>query len=62
MTLTLALLLHNRVNGVDESFNKCTTGGPRIFRCDKTDQELKPENSTNLIEITPIPPRRAPDN
>uniref|UniRef100_A0A673N9W3 SCO cytochrome c oxidase assembly protein 1 n=1 Tax=Sinocyclocheilus rhinocerous TaxID=307959 RepID=A0A673N9W3_9TELE len=31
---------------------------PRMFRRDKTDQEPEPENSTNLIEITPIPPYR----
>ncbi len=29
---------------------------------DKTDQEPEPENSTNLIEIMPIPPHRTPDN
>ncbi len=56
VTLTLAFLLHKRVNAVQESFNKC------IFRRDKTDQEPEPENSTNLIEIMPIPPRRTPDN
>ncbi len=62
VTLTLAFLLHKRVNAVQESFNKCTSGIPRIFRRDKTDQETEPENSTNLLEITPIPPRRTPDN
>ncbi len=62
VTLTLAFLLHKRVNAVQESFNKCTSGVPRIFRRDKTDQEPEPENSTNLLEITPIPPRRTPDN
>ncbi len=62
VTLTLALLLHKRVNAVQESFNKCTSGIPRIFRRDQTDQEPEPENSTNLLEITPIPPRRTPDN
>ncbi len=62
VTLTLAFLLHKRVNAIQESFNKCTSGVPRIFRRDKTDQEPEPENSTNLIEITPIPSRRTPDN
>ncbi len=62
VTLILAFLLHKRVNAVQESFNKCTSGVPRIFRRDKTDQGPKPENSTNLLEITPIPPRRTPDN
>ncbi len=62
VTLTLAFLLHKRVNAVQESFNKCTSGVPHIFRRGKTDQEPEPENSTNLIEITPIPPRRTPDN
>ncbi len=62
VTLTLAFLLHKRVNAVQESFNKCTSGVPRIFRRDKTDQEPEPENSTNLLEITPLPPRRTPDN
>ncbi len=62
VTLTLASLLHKRVNAAQESFNKCTSGVPRIFRRDKTDQEREPENSTNLLEITPIPPRRTPDN
>ncbi len=62
VTLTLAFLLHKRVNAVQESFNKCTSGVPRIFRHDKTDQEPEPENSINLLEITPIPPRRTPDN
>ncbi len=62
VTLTLAFLLHKRVNAVQESFNKCTSGVPRIFQRDKTDQEPEPENSTNLLEITPIPPRRTPDN
>ncbi len=32
VTLTLAFLLHKRVNAVQESFNKCTSGVPRIFR------------------------------
>ncbi len=64
VTLTLAFLLHKRVNCRSRvlSFNKCTSGVPRIFRRDKTDQEPEPENSTNLLEITPIPPRRTPDN
>ncbi len=62
VTLTLASLLHKRVSAVQESFNKCTSGVPRLFRCDKTDQESEPENSTNLIDIMPIPPRRAPNN
>ncbi len=62
VTLTLAFLLHKRMNAVQESFNKCTSGVPHIFRHDKTDQEPEPENSTNLIEIMPIPPRRTPDN
>ncbi len=50
VTLTLAFLLHKRVNAVQESFNKCTSGIPYIFQRDKTDQEPKPENSTTLIE------------
>ncbi len=35
---------------------------PAPFQRDKTDQETKPENSTNLIVITPIPLRRTPTN
>ncbi len=62
VTLTLAFLLHKRVNAVQESFNKCTSGVPRLFRCDRHDQEPEPENSTNLIEIMPIPPRQTPNN
>ncbi len=62
VTLLLAFLLHKWVNAVQESFNKCTSGIPRIFRHDKTDQEPEPENSTNLIESTPIPPLWTPDN
>ncbi len=62
VTLILAVLLHKRVNAVQESFNKCTSGVPHISRRDKTDQEPEPENSINLLEITPIPPRRTPDN
>ncbi len=62
VTLTLAFLLHKRVNAVQESFNSCTSGIPRFFRCDKPDQETEPENSTNLIDIMPIPPRRTPNN
>ncbi len=64
VTLTLAFLLHKRVNAVQESFIKCTSGVPPLFRHDKTDQEPKPETSTNLIEIMPIEiiPRRTPDN
>ncbi len=62
VTLTLAYLLHKRVNAIQESFNGCTSGVPRIFRRHKTDQEPESENSTNLLEIMPIPPRRTPDN
>ncbi len=62
VTLTLAFLLHKRVNAVQESFNKCTSDVPRLFRRDKTGKEPEPENSTNLIETMPIPPRRTPDN
>ncbi len=51
VTLTLTFLLHKRVNAVQESFNKCTSGIPRLLRRDKPDQEPEPENSTNLIEI-----------
>ncbi len=61
VTLTLAFLLHNRVNVIQESFNKCTSGIPRIFQ-HKIDHKPEPENSTNLLEITPIPPCRTPDN
>ncbi len=61
MTLTPAFL-HKRVNAVQESFNRCTSGIPRHFRRDKPDQEPEPENSTNLIEIMPIPPRQTPNN
>ncbi len=59
MTLTLAFLLHKRVNVVQESLNKCTSGVPRLFRRGNLDLEPEPENSTNLTEIMPIPPRRA---
>ncbi len=62
VTLTLAFNLHKRVNAVQESFNRCTSGVPRLFRRDKPDQEPEPKNSTNLIEIMPIPPRQTPDN
>ncbi len=62
VTLTLAFLLHKRVNDVQESINKCTSGVPCLFRRDKTDQEPEPENSTNLIELMPILPHRTPDN
>ncbi len=58
MNLTLAFLLHKRVNVVQESLNKCTSGVPRLFRRGKPE----PENLNNLTEIMPIPPRRAPDN
>ncbi len=62
VTLTLAFLQHKRVNAVQESFKKCTSGVPLLFQRNKTDQEPEPENTTNLIEIMPIPPRRTPDN
>ncbi len=62
VTLTLAFLLHKRVNAVQESLNRCTSGIPRLFQSDKPDQEPEPENLTNLIEIMPIPPRQTPDN
>ncbi len=63
VTLTLAFLLHKRVNAVQEFFFKRGTSGvPRLFRRDKPDQEPEPENLTNLIEIMPIPPRWTPDN
>ncbi len=62
VTLTLAFFLHKQVNAVQESFNKCTSGVPCLFRCDKTDKEPEPENSANLIEIIPLPPCRTPDN
>ncbi len=54
MTLTLAFLLHKRVNVVQESLNKCTSGVPRLFRRGNPDLEPEPENSTNLTEIMPI--------
>ncbi len=41
VTLTLAFLLHKRVNAVQESFNKCKSGVPRLFWHDKPDQEPK---------------------
>ncbi len=62
VTLTLAFLLHKRENAIQESFNKCKSGVPHLFRRDKPDQEPEPEKSTNLIEIMPIPPRRTPNN
>ncbi len=62
VTLTLAFLLHKRVNVVQESLNKCTSGVPRLFRRGNLDQESEPENVTNLIEIMPIPSRQNPDN
>ncbi len=62
LTLTLAFLLHKRVNAVQESFNRCKSGVPRLFRRDKPDQEPEPKNLTNLTEIMYIPPRRTPDN
>ncbi len=55
VTLTLAFLLHKRVN-------KCMSSIPPIFLHDKTDQEPEPENLTNLIESTPILSCRTPDN
>ncbi len=57
VTLTLAFLRHKRVNAVQESLNRCTSGVLCLFRRDKPDQEPEPENLTNLIEIMPIPPR-----
>ncbi len=62
MTLTLAFLLHKRENAVQESFNRCTSGIPCLFRRDKPNQEPEAENSTNLIEILPIPSRQTPNN
>ncbi len=62
MNLTLAVLLHKRVNVVQESLNKCTSGVPRLFRRGNPDRDPEPENLNNLTEIMPIPPRRAPDN
>ncbi len=62
MNLTLAFLLHKRVNVVQESLNKCTSGAPRLFRRGNPDRDPEPENLNNLTEIMPIPPRRAPDN
>ncbi len=62
VTLTMAFLLHKRVNVVQESLNKCTSGVPRLFRRGNPDLEPEPENLTNLTEIMPILPRRAPDN
>ncbi len=62
VTLTLAFLLHKRVNVVQESLNKCTSGIPRLFRRGNLDLESEPENVTNLIEIMPIPARENPDN
>ncbi len=41
VTLTLAFLLHKRVNAVQESLNKCTSGVPRLFRRGKPDQEAR---------------------
>ncbi len=59
MTLTLAFLLHKRVNAVQEIHVRHP---PCLFQRDKIDQEPKPENSTNLIEMMPIPPRQTPDS
>ncbi len=58
VTLTLAFLLRKRVNAVQESLNKYPSGVPHLFRRG----EPEPENSTNLMEIMPIPPCRTPDN
>ncbi len=59
---SIVFLLHKRVNVVQESLNKCTSGVPRLFRRGNLDLEPEPENSTNLTEIMPIPPRRGSDN
>ncbi len=58
MTLTLAFLLRKRVNAVQESLIKYPSGVLRLCRRG----EPEPENTTNMTEIMPIPPRRAPDN
>ncbi len=39
MNLTLAFLLHKRVNVVQESLNKCTSGVPRLFRRGNPDRD-----------------------
>ena len=62
VTLILAFLLHKRVNAVQESFSKCTSGVLRIYRRDKTDQEPELENPINFSEITPIPLRWTTDS
>ncbi len=49
MNLTLAFLLHKRVNVVQESLNKCTSGVPRLFRRGNSDLESEPGNSTNWL-------------
>ncbi len=59
MNLTLAFLLHKRVNVVQESLNKYASGVPRLFRRGNPDRDPEPENLNNLTEIMPIPPRRA---
>ncbi len=41
VTLTLAFLLHKRVNAVQKSFKKCMSGVLRLFRHDKTDKNPK---------------------
>ncbi len=56
VTLTLAFLLHKRVNAVQESFNQSMSGVLHILLRDKTDQEPEPENSTNQIACAQIPP------
>ncbi len=65
VTLTLAFLLHKRVNGVQQI---SLSTNARQASCAFSDvinpknQEPEPENLTNLIEIMPIPPRRTPNN
>ncbi len=44
MNLTLAFLLHKRVNVVQESLNKCASGVPRLFRRGNPDRDPEPEN------------------
>ncbi len=44
MNLTLAFLLQKRVNVVQESLNKCTSGVPRLVRRGNPDLESEPEN------------------
>ncbi len=60
VTLTLAFLLHKRVNAVQESLNRCTSGARAFSDVINPTKNPNKRNLTNLIEIMPLLPRRIP--